>query len=322
MSVISKVDLYFLRNEYFLTKILNDASQNVQQPSELIEKYNAEDLLKQEAIDGIRLAQDERYFLYILDRMLRRARRNFLYGWYDKSEKEYNRFFTYQHYYGRKMKGFQDLYFNALFERFWVNRITSGQKNLELSLNQELMKKLYQATLKPDDFDEKSHGIERLTALIKKYEDNGKLPKVTNPAEMSKQIPSEVLVNLLSNINTLGYHNVASHLLGHIEVRMLITMVNAERLVNQTPTKKNSVKTISPFLNNYLRGQQGVPMAPALPVDEEDLKVLHPEELPDIKHVYTDLVEPVYALKKDPNEEEKRQAREKKRIEKYLEDQK
>ena len=268
----------------------------------------------QEQVDTLRLERDSYYLRWILDRALQKARMYFLYGWYEESDHQYNIFFNYQLRYGKKFSGIQDSYFFALFERTWLNDVQGKIETAEKQLNEELMMKLRWAIDHPESLESTKTGIQPLKDLLSKFETQGLLPEITNKMALQKPIDSKVLLNFLNKIVDLGYRDLAKYMLGHIEVRLMLKIFQAESAAQRLFSQYKNAGNVSPWMMPYLMSLKGVPLAPTIPVDENDKKRLHPDELPDLGHVYTDLIAPVYALKKDPNEEEKRREREKKRI--------
>ena len=268
-------------------------------------------------IDEGRMGKDQEYLKDRMGWLHWRARYYFRNGWYDAAEQLYVRFFRYHHFYGNRIlnrysgtypgySGTTLNYYYAMFERRWLMEIIDKREAGERFLNEQLMRKLEWAIAHPEQTERSGE----LKHIINGYILRGELPGFEDQHAMFKPIALPALGKLMQQLVSSGHTMLAHHVLAHIETRQLVSLFHTEREAQRLfPQQQQGL--LSPLLQAALSQQasrQGVPMAPTLP--SPDYK-----QLADIEHVYTDLVEPVYALGKDPNEAVKLRKRQEQAIE-------
>ncbi|MGE0200079.1 MAG: hypothetical protein AB7P76_03830 [Candidatus Melainabacteria bacterium] len=273
-------------------------SRPAEQPTQPALPPLAPDAYDHEAtVDPAKLSADDAYLQNTLGYMLMRARESFLKGYYSEAENYYNKYFEYQHFYGKRSTLLRNNYYFALFERGWLQELVGKHQVAEAALNQSLLHHLELIKAESDTAGLRSP-LRSLTGYIDAQQQQGLLPSASTAHQPTA---TEPLIRLLETLAGMRQPAITEQVLHHIEVRQLLNLMRAERVV-QTQFNAHEGNFVSPFLTALLAAETGLPMVPVLPLPpEESRKIQKPRPLdPDEEDIHLNRVEAIRPLGKDP----------------------
>lgn len=247
-------------------------------------------------IDHVRLQRDTDYFLKTMRHILEKARKFYQALQYNAAQEIYEQFFRYLRVYRDKDPTNQVNFYPALFEYAWLKEIQGERQEAQAIINQELLR-----TLEPVLQPSKQPHLEEIREIVRGLQNQGLFPTVTN---LKPQVPLETLEKIAQHFIAVGMQPLALEILGHIEVRHLLSLYRTRQLVHKLEQLEESAPSTPYSVLPSAYAHFGVPVAPILPITPEDAEKIR-EKTPK-RDYRIDRVEPVYAVNKDPREKEKR----------------
>jgi hypothetical protein len=258
-------------------------------------------------VDIPRLSMDPNYLVNTLGTLLQRARLYFLYGYYDASLKEYRDYLHFEHLYSQGYTGITADYFQVLFEFSWLASIHHREKESERILNESLLR-----LLDPLLHKEKEDTTPKLLVrqFIQAMQELGQLPSNAAPRV---SVQNDTLMKLVKKLISQGEPETARLVLGHLEVRNLLMLFQADYLSRKLYAQTNPRSGGPPVTLPIIYTRIGLPYAPINPKakeadHEENLRERHNEDHPH-SSLFAHGVDRVFALGKDPNEGDERERR-------------
>lgn len=247
-------------------------------------------------IDHVRLQKDSDYFLKTMRTMLEKARKFYHALQYSAAQEIYEQFFRYLRVYREKDPTNQVNFYPALFEYSWLKEIQGERQEAKAIINRELLKSL-EPVMQPS----KQPQLEELRETIRGLQNQGLFPTSTN---LKPQVPLEALEKLAQQFIAVGQQPLALDILGHIEVRHLLSLYQTRQLAHKLEQQEESAPSSPYSLLPSAYAHFGVPIAPVLPITPEDAERIR-DKTPK-REYRIDRVEPIYGINKDPREKEKR----------------
>jgi hypothetical protein len=288
------------------TKEGTNASENAQTQSSLLQSVQHESITPL-VVDIPRFSMDPDYLVDTLGTLLQRARLYFLYGYYDAALREYKQYIHFEHLYSQGYNGITPDYFQVLFEFSWLASIHHREKESERILNESLLR-----LLDPLLHKEKEDTTPKLLVrqFIQAMQELGQLPSNAAPRV---SVQDDTLMKLVKKLISQGEPQIARLVLGHLEVRNLLMLFQANYLSRKLYEQTNPRSGGPPITLPIIYTRIGLPYAPMNPkakeVDaEENQRERQNEEHPE-RSLFAHGVDRVFALGKDPNEGEERERR-------------
>lgn len=255
-------------------------------------------------IDAVQLKQNPKYVNQVLDWILYRARTSFYTFRYPEAEYYYGEFFKYLKYYrANNIYGAPINFVPALFEFSWTREIEGKRKDAEHFFNVELLKLLEPTPAAPQP----AAFSERVEQLIQQ----GQLP---SPQHLGQTPNPEALNELAQLARQVQQPVLATRLLGFGQVLNLWSVFRAQNLAVHLDNESSSgIQQL--FRVPLPMEHTGTPVAPVLPQPPDMMERVSSKKL-ESPEFHVDKVEPVYALEKDPREQENKRRKQRRALSK------
>ena len=194
-----------------------------------------------------------------------------------------------------------------MFEFSWLASIHHREKESERILNESLLR-----LLDPLLHKEKEDTTPKLLVrqFIQAMQELGQLPSNAAPRV---SVQDDTLMKLVKKLISQGEPQIARLVLGHLEVRNLLMLFQADYLSRKLYEQINPRSGGPPVTLPILYTRIGLPYAPINPKAKEVDAEEHQRERQNEEHPESSLfahgVDRVFALGKDPNEGEERERR-------------
>lgn len=297
----SNYPLYGVGNNAFLLEYLTHAPHKVAKPEAASQSTPVVEPTVPE-INAEQMAQDPDYLNSTLNYVLDRARQYFASGMYDAAVSNYREYLSYQYRFASRTLGVTDQYFQALFEFAWLMNISEERKEAEKVMNEALLRNL-DIVLKPrtDDTQELRLVRQFLTAL----QELDQLPSANN---LRIPVSPDVLGKVVKKLVSQGFPELARDVVGHIEVRNLLSVFRAEELSQKLFTQAHPRTSPPPPLLPIVYTLRGLPFGPFNPLAHEEDKKVYSHEI-ETEILRTERIDHIFSVDKDPNQDDERERR-------------